>query len=359
MEENIRLKIENRVQKILYSVFEYGAKTKMNSQARVTYIACPYCGDSKKNPNKKRFTIYWEDPHCYCYNCNTWKSISSFLKDYEEELSVKEISWISSRTINKIFSNKKSDTLFENQENYKNLLEYAIPIDELCLVMGCIRATKNNPYLKSRYLDKFSDNFLEYYPRIGDYKDNIIILNKIQKNKVIGITIRDNRPTAKAKYYNYSLSKIYQKFFPSRYNKLLNDNVDLTKYDTISNYYGFFELDFEKPITVFEGQIDRLFYPNSVAISSIWKNYDFFKNLENARFFFDDDKIGRSHNVKLLKQKHFVFLWSQYKNDFKPLKTHKIKDLSDIISFSFKNKIPYFKYCEKYFSNNPLNLMKI
>ena len=354
----IRNKLENRIQKILYSVFEFGPKTIPDKKDNVTYVACPYCGDSKRDKNKKRLTIYWDTGTCYCYNCETYKKISKFITDFKGELSFEEKSWVHSNNYKKIFTRNRSDTLFKDREDFKKLLYYSIPIKYLCDIMGLKPADKNHNYLKSRSLSLFNDNFLEYYPKVGDYKDNVVILNKITNDRIIGITIRDSRPNARNKYYVYTLQKIYEKFIKNKYN-LIKDKVDLKVYDTISYYYGFFDLDFEKPITVFEGPIDRMFFPNSVAISSLWRDYSFFKNLDNVRFFFDDDKTAKKHSIKILKDKKHVFLWDKFKKDKKIKNDFKIKDMNDIILLSKKHKVHYFKDTINYFSNDPLDLMKL
>jgi len=354
----VRINLENRVQKVLYSVFNFGPKTKPTVKPDVTYIACPYCGDSKKDLNKKRFTIYWEKGTCYCYNCQKFKRINNFLHDFKEELSYEETHWIQANAYKKIFSDVKSDTIFDDQEDFKHLLKYSIKISDLNRVMGCQTTPEDHEYLNSRHLGRFHEEFSEYYPKFGPFKDNLIIMNKIDPNRVIGITIRDNRPNTKNKYFIYTLEKIYEKFFPERYRLFKNEGIDLSKYNKISYYYGFFDLDFNKPITVFEGPIDRLFHSNSVAISSLWRDYSFFKQLDNVRFFFDDDKVAKSHTIKLLKDKKEVFLWSKFKAENK-LKNKKIKDMNDLIITSFNDKKPYFKNTADYFSNDILDIMKI
>lgn len=356
---DVRNSLENRIQKILYSVFQFGPKTKPNTKSNVTYIACPYCGDSDKDKSKKRFTIYWESSSCYCYNCETYKKVDRFLSDFKESnLSFEESQWIHTNSYKKVFNRGRSDTLFRNHEDFQDLLKYSITVKDFCRVGGYEIASRNNSYLNSRYLGRFHKEFLELSYKVGDYKDNVVILNKITDNRIIGITIRDNRPNIKNKYFVYTLDKIYAKFFPNRYAKLKADGVDLEKFNLISYYYNFFNLNFDKPITVFEGPIDRMFYPNSVAISSLWRDYTFFKNLDNVRFMFDDDKVAKKHNIKLLKDKKTIFLWSKFKTN-KKIKSKSVKDMNDLIILSQKDKIPYFKDTPDFFSNDPLDIIKI
>lgn len=359
----MRENIENRIQIILDSVFPLGSpKRLMRKSEKSTYIACPYCGDSEKDMSKKRFTIYWEYGTCYCYNCQKFKKLNFFLDEYHVTLDNSNYKWISSQQF-KYYEkklNKSKNNFFYDLDSYNKLYELAVDIKDICKILRASYPGKEHDYLRSRNLLRKSTkyNFLVYNTTNENYKDNIVIMNKITKDKLIGLTFRDNRKNAKNKYFVLTLKKIYEKYFPKKYEKLLEEGADLNIYNTISYYYGFFELDFDKPVTVFEGPIDRLFFPNSVAISSLWRDYSFFKELGNDRYFFDDDVDGKKHSLNLLKNKKNVFMWNKFKKDFK-LNHKNIKDFNDLINFSIKEKKSYFLETPNYFTNDKLNIMMI
>jgi hypothetical protein len=54
-------------------------------------FACPYCGDSIKDNNKKRGNIYFGTYDFHCYNCRTHVSFEDFIKDFGKSIDGKEI----------------------------------------------------------------------------------------------------------------------------------------------------------------------------------------------------------------------------------------------------------------------------
>ena len=50
--------------------------------------ACPYCGDSEKNPHKARgYHFVYKDTFMYkCHNCGESKSFANFLKEQDNTL---------------------------------------------------------------------------------------------------------------------------------------------------------------------------------------------------------------------------------------------------------------------------------
>ena len=66
-------------------VQEVGLKLEKFSEQKTHYynFRCPICGDSKKNPNKKRGFIFSTPNNCTqyrCYNCKTFTTFSKFLE---------------------------------------------------------------------------------------------------------------------------------------------------------------------------------------------------------------------------------------------------------------------------------------
>jgi hypothetical protein len=95
-------------------------------------------------------------------------------------------------------------------------------------------------------------------------------------------------------------------------------DIDISKsvvYNKLSYFFNILNVDFDKTITVFEGYLDSLFYPNSIGVVGV--NTDF-KLLENnnldLQYFFDNDKAGFDKSEEILRGGGKVFLWKMLFN---------------------------------------------
>ena len=68
---------------------------------------CPYCGDSKKNPNKARGFFYRKEVDMIykCHNCGIGRNVFNFLKDYDVELHKQYV-------VEKFKKNKKTQPVY-------------------------------------------------------------------------------------------------------------------------------------------------------------------------------------------------------------------------------------------------------
>ena len=84
--------IEEKLQRILNNKFKKDSfhKRQIDHYSDRINFACPFCGDSLKDPRKKRFNIYLNSLSCHCFNCNHHSGINSFLKQFDEELSMED-----------------------------------------------------------------------------------------------------------------------------------------------------------------------------------------------------------------------------------------------------------------------------
>ena len=71
-------------------------------------------------------------------------------------------------------------------------------------------------------------------------------------------------------------------------------------------------VDFEKPITIFEGYLDSLFYPNSIGVVGVNTDLRFLENNNlDLQYFFDNDKAGFDKSEEKIKDGGKVFLWNK------------------------------------------------
>ena len=97
-------------------------------------------------------------------------------------------------------------------------------------------------------------------------------------------------------------------------------------------------VDMNIPLTIVEGPIDSLCISNAIALQGATKLNNYFDDLKNVRFLFDNDKIGKEQTLNKLKTNKKVFLWGMYLKKMN-IKI-KVKDINDIFKLnSFNNEV--------------------
>lgn len=327
-------KIKLFVQCVLDHVFGSGHKTTIEDFKERLNFACPYCLDSSKDVFKKRGNLFYKNMMFKCFNCGTRESLYAFLKDYQTHCNIDDETLYVLKTYQtSINVQRKRELNFFDKELLKTV---AFSRDDLKATFGFIdiKGTEGEKFLNARY-QKQLDNFL-YYPKTK----SIVILNCID-DIILGYQLRSLK---QKRYFTYKLSKIYEEA-----NRQVTDSI--TKMDDISTIFNILQLDFNRPVTVFEGPMDSFLYGNSIAISGAHNILEF--EIENMRFWFDNDDTGKRLAMANLKEGHEVFLWKKYLRDM-DINTQ-VKDLNDLVIYSKKNDKLLLPF-DRYFSNNKLNM---
>ena len=356
-ENTLLYNIEEKIQKILNNKFKKDSfhKRQIDHYSDRINFACPFCGDSLKDPRKKRFNVYLNSLSCHCFNCNHHSGINSFLKQFDEELSmedkiqVHEIQQTTKKFERKISNNQSS---FSFQLLDKLAIPKSILFDMLKLTTP-YKSKECSNYLNSRNINIKQWKYFAYDEKTKE----LYILNINSNDRIIGMQIRQLDPNSKkARYLTRSLSKIYNNIFKKDLSilieRLLKSMENGEKYimeedgveniqanlDRLSGLFNVMNVDMNSPLTIVEGPIDSLCISNSIALQGATKLNDYFDDLKNVRFLFDNDKIGKEHSLNKLKSNKKVFLWGMYlkKMNIK----NKVKDINDIFKInSFNNEV--------------------
>ena len=324
---------------------EHYAKQRVRPYRDRINIACPYCGDSMKNPHAKRgniilagkFTNFYK-----CHNCDEFKRVDKFLKDFEVNLELDVVNYISENQGN--FSTS-------SHSNYDITLlldvdlidQYAIDRQELISKFKLMEINESSvwSWLKSR-LQFQQERFL--YNQEQNY---LAILNLTPTGKVIGFQKRwFNLKPGDSKYTTHTLSKIYE---------ILGIQEEIPdEVDAVSQLFGIFQVNFNIPITLFEGPLDSFLFKNSVANAGASKTFPFAVPL---RYWFDSDPKGTEKAIEYIEHGRPVFLWERLKRDYE-LPYRKKWDLNDVLIY-FKEKGITFKGFDQYFSDDPFDILDI
>lgn len=322
-EDKVRAIIDS-ISKILSSNFgDSSQKSTIKTGGQRINFACPYCGDSTRDPRKKRGNIFLNTLSFHCYNCGEHRTLSGFLTDYGvridqwdtigklalDSLALRNTTFKfvnSERILDAVFNDDVSSLMFEREFVKRKL--------------GLVEIEYSRIYT---YLEKrMQTDFRRFLWNPKSLK--LYILNSNLKNdKIIGWQVRNfDKGHSGAKYLTYKWSKICEILdFP--YNP---DEVDVDAIDKLSYTFNLFNIDFSKIMTVFEGPLDSLLFPNSIGLSSLHNSLPF--EYENLRYLLDYDDAGQKKSMELLSNGKSVFLWKKF------LKEHDINIRSKKLDWS-------------------------
>jgi len=347
----MRTRIINKVVRVLNKSHSHPAKKEISEARDRLNFACPYCGDSAHDPRKKRGNIYWDDLYFHCYNCSEHKTLDAFLQDYDDNFEGEDRIAV----INYIKENRKDFSFGQSLNFYlfDKIEELALTFDQIALGFNVYRINENTfrayPYLKSRLLHHKLDRF-GYDPR----RKELYIFNLDTNNKIIGLQIKPLFSSNGPKYRTWDLGRIYERL-KLPFDLSQKDSDDINR---ISMIFGILQVDMGHTFTVFEGPLDSFFMHNSLGMTGVKKQISEFNDIPTVRYFFDNDKEGKSKMIDKLKDGQNVFMWSKFIEDYGlPLKG--IKDLNDLVKYEYKNRVGCLNNLDKYFTNDSLDIVYV
>jgi hypothetical protein len=360
--------IESVVQKILNKSFSAQPRKKIIPYVDRLNICCPYCGDSHKNPYKKRGNLYLNKLIYVCFNCDKKTGFDKFLVDFNEQLDpdkkLELINFLSDRVSFSDYSDNIYDLKFDDLISLKDLEKFFNigrnhqihdfkPVDKSGGIYKYL--------LKRGITDDKQVNIYQAKFSKGDekYEPIICFLNR-KGDKVLGLQIR-NLKEGKRRFFNiYNWETLYKWVNGDDVQVSLEKSVIFNK---LSYFFNILNVDLEDRITVFEGYIDSIFYPNSIGAVGVNTDFTFLEKNLDIQYFFDNDSSGHIKSAEKIKAGFSVFLWKKLflsivenKKSKDPFdlwnKISSVKDLnklSQIIENPYKNlKLYNFFNIDKY-----------
>ena len=321
-------------------------KQKIHKHSKRITGSCPYCGDSMQSSWKQRGNIILEGKHKFyykCFNCGEFKRVDQFFKDFKIDLTLDVLTYIA--------ENKGDFTSVAGKYDISLLLDvptiegYAIDRQEIKKRFGLIEA-KDSPvwsWLNRRL------QFKEEYFLYSTYHNFLLILNLTPSGKILGFQKRRFLRNHGG-YMTYGATKMYE---------LLGKTEQVPdEIETLSQLFNICRINFNRPVTIFEGPLDSFLFPNSIANGGANKSFP----IEMPRrYFYDDDATGRSNALKRINEGYQIFLWDRLKRDYglppKPAFGRKW-DLNDFMIWLKMNKavVPMW---DKYFTDDPMDLIEL
>jgi len=383
MEQELDLKyIKSKLQNILDKTHRESQKKVIKDFPERFNCACPICGDSEKVASKKRGNLYIDNMRFKCFNCGETMGFTQLCDNFNEQIDMEQrIKIYKYIDTNTKFKNNNSDYILQE-------LDCLIDLDKFVDFFNNkqnswlydIKPVEKNShvyhYLKyERLIEDFSQIYQGIYRVIRDGKkvfETRVMINLnmlLSDNKLLGIQLRNlERDKSKRFFKIVDFEELYNYMNPN--NQV--DEITALPYNKMSHFYNILNIDFDEPITIFEGFIDSTFYPNSIGLigtNSMDDAMSFLLNSDESldiRFFLDNDTTGISKATKLLKRGFPVFLWNKLydklveknknKNEAKRKLTG-IIDLNDLVKSANNPHVYDSLKLEKFFSIDEFDLM--
>lgn len=361
-------------QSILNRTFSERGKRRLKVKYSSINFACPYCGDSATDNDKKRgnLIIAGNVSGFYkCFNCGHFTNANQFFRDNNVQIS-DELKTELDKLSENLNSNKQKDSLnlsvFTASKEERHRINVDLSLIDLVYDLDVVekyavdKATLFNNrqfkiipvtqseiamnYLRSRHQD-----YPVNYPKFGyiPSQNAIAIFNLTMNGNILGFQTRFLDPNVTNRYRTYKTSRIHD--------YVLGNQVKVPpKIDTISTMFNIMLVDFNRPIITLEGPFDSMLIPNSIATSS--SSIDPPQILDPYYYMYDSDKTGNSKALKKLQKGEYVFLWGKLKDDYNMPQQNKL-DWNQFHTWLKENDKTPPKDLLEYFSNNQLDAMML
>lgn len=353
------------VQKIVDKTFSMDIERKIIQHDNRINLRCPYCHEGNTK-SKKRGNLYFDRLIYVCFRCDKKTHIDKLAKDHniliDPEKKLGLINYLNENITYKQVEDDLSEASLESLHNLSDLHNIFNDGLHILTEFAPISVGSNvHKYLISRGIEnsKQRDIFqAKYWHHSSRWEWVMVFLNR-RGEKVIGIQVR-NIKESKNRFF-----KIYNYEQLDKWINGENSNLEMEKiiiYNKLSDYFNILNVNFSERITVFEGYLDSLFYPNSIGLTGVNTDIRFLENSgTQLQFFFDNDESGYRKSDQKIRAGYDVFLWRKLfeeivkrKNSSDPWslmdRISKIKDLNQLAQLVDN---PYLKLeLDKFFSKD-------
>ena len=298
--------ITSLTQKILDKQFSEPIFRKVNVYPDRINIRCPYCKEGKSK-NKKRGNIYFNRLLYVCFRCDKKTTFSNLVKDFNETIDPQKklemIEYLDSvvdySDYDTDFSNFKGEDLIDIKD-----LEETFNVKRTSPIFDFSPIKKNGgvfKYLVDRGIpsELHKDIYQAKFSKGDEGFEHVIIFLNRKGDKVLGLQVRNLKKGKRRFFLIYNWESIY------RWVNGEEVDIDIQKsviYNKLSYFFNILNINFERRITIFEGYLDSLFYPNSIGVVGVNTDVRFLENNNlDLQYFFDNDKAGFDKSVEKLK----------------------------------------------------------
>jgi hypothetical protein len=364
--------IKNIIQSVLNKEFSSKGRRKLIEYTDRLNVCCPYCGDGKSE-FKKRGNLYLNRLIFICFNCDKKTTLDKFCKDFNEQIDPdKKLEMIEHLNSVMTYSDYEGDFVDAKFEDLIDLSELERVFSQDLTPISDFKPIQVNggvyKYLIGRGIPaEFHKNIYQAkYWKNEDESEWIIVMLNRRDTKVLGLQIRNLKEGKRRMFKIYNYENLLEW---TSIGKDVEEELDINQlviYNKLSYYFNILNVDFGDTITVFEGYLDSLFFPNSIGLVGVNTDYRFLEaNDLQIQYFFDNDEAGYKKSEEKLKNGWSVFLWKKLfesivdkKNSSDPYALlHRVSKVKDINKLATLVENPYKKLeLPMFFSKDVLDI---
>ena len=341
-----KIYIKSLLQKIIDKEFTNSTKRRINDYSDRLNFACCYCGDSHKNNHAKRGNLYFNRLVFICFNCDKKTTFDRMCKDFNEQIDpdkkLEMIEHLDSIVTYTDYQNEFIDARFENLIDLTDLED---SINKNLTPLSDFKPIQANggiyKYLIGRGIapELHKNIYQAKYWKNEDESEWVIVMLNRKDNKILGMQIRNLKEGKRRTFKIYNYENILEWVNMAKEEPKVIDINELVVYNKLSYYFNILNVNFDYMITVFEGYLDSLFYPNAIGLVGVNTDFRFLENGGfDLQYFFDNDEAGFKKSEEKLKEGYPVFLWRKLFDDIVERKRvedpytllHRISKVKDI-----------------------------
>lgn len=312
-----KIYIKSLLQKIIDKEFSNVNKRRINDYSDRLNCSCPFCGDGKSN-YKHRGNLYYNKLIYICFNCDKRTTFDRMCKDFNEQVDPdKKLEMIQHLESVVTYSDYGTDFVDARLDKLIDLSELERVFSSDLTSISDFKPIQTNggiyKYLIGRGIPpEYHKNIYQAkYWKNEDESEWIIVMLNRKDDKVLGMQVRNLKEGRKRMFKIYNYENLLEWVNIGKEVEEIDIN-ELVVYNKLSYYFNILNVDLGSRITVFEGYLDSLFFPNSIGLVGV--NTDF-KLIENngleLQYFFDNDEAGFKKSEEKLKHGYHVFLWKK------------------------------------------------
>jgi len=368
-----KIYIRDILQKVLNKEFSNSYKRKINDYNDRYNFACPYCGDSHKNHHAKRGNLYLNRLIYICFNCDKKTTIDRICKDFNEQIDPdKKLEMIEHLNSVMTYSDFEGDFVDAKFEDLIDISELERVFSQDLTPISDFKPIQVNggvyKYLIGRGIPpEYHKNIYQAkYWKNEDESEWIIVMLNRRDDKVLGLQIRNLKEGKRRMFKIYNYENILEWI---NIGKDLEEELDINQlviYNKLSYYFNILNVDLMDKVTVFEGYLDSLFFPNSIGLVGVNTDYRFLENNDlDIQYFFDNDEAGYKKSEEKLKDGYPIFLWKKLFEDIVDKKRsadphallYRVSKVKDINKLATLVDDPYKKLnLQDFFSHDVLDI---
>jgi len=241
-------------------------RLKLNGYNKEINFNCPICSDGKSV--RFRGHLYLNSMRYVCYNerdsCS--RSFTNFCKYFNVELDIDKKMQIYSYLDQNWKYDKKEDFAITNMDKLIDLNEF---FDHLNKIKGplsnlypIIEGSIQYQYLINRKIYNHENIYQGNYHLTDRWTEPVIIILNRTSDKILGMQLRNLKQEKNKRIYKfYTFQEIYNMIHEEPL-----DEIESIPYNKMSAIFNFLNVNFDDTIYVFEGYLDSIFFPNSIAL---------------------------------------------------------------------------------------------